>query len=781
MRKFTWPLLLLVGIAGPGLATAAPPAQAWSIVPQPAGIRPARSGAVTVTSGDQVEVDAAGNPAALGVAQRFVALVEATRGLRLKVAARGAGSRQARVVFRLDPHADVTGDAGYRIGIGNEHIEITARAPRGLFYGGVTLWQLLTPDGARGGATVVADGAIVDHPRFAWRGLMLDSARHFQSVADIKKLIDWMSLAKLDVLHWHLTDDQGWRLEVPKYPELTKIGACRRAVGPDAALTGNPDTPYCGFYTEADVRDIVRYAAEHFVTVVPEIDMPGHMQAAIAAYPWLGATGKRPEVSTDWGVNTWLLNPADPRTFQFVDTVLDEVMRLFPSKYIHIGGDEAAKDQWTASPVVVAQMHKLGLANMDALQGWFMGKVAGYLGAHGRTAVGWDEILDSKLPPSAVVMSWHGVSGGIEAADRGHDAVLAPSPVLYLDHVQSSAHDQPPARPEVESLKDIYAFEPVPARLSPAQAHHILGLQANLWTEYMPTFARDQHAIFPRMAAWAEVAWSPASAINWTSFLARMPAQLARYRELGVAYADAAWAPRFTLTRQGADIQVALANQVGYGQIRYTTDGVDPSPKSSLYARTLVFPASRTTELKAATFTAGGEPLAAVRTRRIDAQALLTRNSDQLETCPTAGGIALRIEDDRPLDGPRPVYKVDIANTCWIWPEAPLNGAGAITVRVGNLPWNYALWTSTKDVIARPEAAPDGEINVHLDICDGPVIATLPLAPATGTKLTTVLQAKLPSLTGTHSLCFVATGDPRQGTIWAIDTVKLMPAGQAHR
>jgi hexosaminidase len=766
-------LTLGVVLAALTLASGANAASGWSLVPQPALAQPAPGGAVTVKGGDCVALRDVGDARVRAAVAALLERVQQARGLALHACASGA---TPRVVFRMDPNAEVQGDAGYRIVIGNDRIEVSARAPRGLFYGGVTLWQLLTPNGDRGAPVVVADGTIVDHPRFAWRGLMLDSARHFQSVGDIKQLIDWMSLVKLDVLHWHLTDDQGWRLEVPGYPELTKVGACRKAVGPDAALTGGPDKPYCGFYTEAEIRGIVQYAAARFVTIVPEIDMPGHAQAAIAAYPWLGATGKRSEVSTDWGVNTWLLNPADPRTFRFVDAVLDEVMQLFPSKYIHIGGDEAAKDQWEASPEVVAQMHQLGLANMDALQGWFMGKVADYLAAHGRTAVGWDEILGGKLPKSAVVMSWRGVAGAIEAADRGHDTVLSPSPVMYLDHVQSSAHDQPPSRPEVESLKDVYAFEPVPARLTAEQAHHVLGLQGNLWAEYMPTFARAQHAIFPRMAAWSEVAWSPASAINWTSFLERMPAEIARYRMLDVAYADAAWAPRFKLAAQDGRISVALSNQVGYGQIRYTTDGRAPTASSTLYARALEFPADATTELQAATFTAAGAPLAAVRSRTINAQALLTRNSDQLETCSTEGGIALRIEDDRPLEGPRPVYKVDIANTCWIWSDAPLDGVDDVAIRVGNLPWNYALWTSTKDVIARPEATPDGELDVHLDICNGPTIATLPLAPATKTALTTVLQARLPRLRGSHSLCFIATGDPRKGTIWAIDTVKLTPA-----
>jgi len=378
--RMTRLVILVVGLwSVAGLASAAAPT--WSLLPQPAEMHPAAHGVVTVSDGDRVLVQAEGDAQALAVAQRFAALVATTRGLHLRVQTQADKPSRAAIVFRLDPHADVANDAGYRIAIGNGKIEVTARTARGLFYGGVTVWQLLTPDATRNQPARVANGTIADHPRFAWRGLMLDSARHFQSVADIKKLIDWMSLDKLNVLHWHLSDDQGWRIEIPKYPELTRIGACRKAVGPDAALTGGPDKPYCGFYTDAEVRDIVHYAAERFIEVVPEIDIPGHSQAAIAAYPWLGVTGKRPEVSTDWGINTWLLKP-DARSVKFVEDVMDHVMALFPSKYIHIGGDEAAKDQWEASPEVRAHMHELGLENMEQLQGWFITQVANHLEQH---------------------------------------------------------------------------------------------------------------------------------------------------------------------------------------------------------------------------------------------------------------------------------------------------------------------------------------------------------------------------------------------------------------
>jgi hexosaminidase len=763
-------LLILAAMSAlTGVATAASPA--WSLLPQPAEVHPAARGAVTVSNGDRVLVQAEDDGQALAVAKRFAALVATTRGLHLRVETRADKRSPAAIVFRLDLNADAANDAGYRIAIGDGEIEVTARTARGLFYGGVTVWQLLTPDGTRDAPARVAGGTIADRPRFAWRGLMLDSARHFQSVADIKKLIDWMSLNKLNVLHWHLSDDQGWRIEIPNYPELTKIGACRKAVGPDAALTGGPDKPYCGFYTDAEVRDIVHYAAERFVEVVPEIDIPGHSQAAIASYPWLGVSGKRPEVSADWGINTWLLKP-DARSVKFVEDVMDHVMALFPSKYIHIGGDEAAKDQCEASPVVRAHMKKLGLADMEQLQGWFTTQVANYLRRHGRTAVGWDEILHGKVPASAVVMSWNAPSGAVEALQQGHDVVMSSSPTLYLDHYQSDLNDEPPGRPDVESLKDVYDYNPVPKGATTEQSKHILGVQANLWAEYMPTFARVQHAIFPRIAALSEIAWSPASAHDWHGFLARMPAELARYRALGIEYADSAFAPAFALS-SGSDgtIGVVLSNQAEFGTIRYTTDGAAPNVASPTYSKPLSFPSDSTTTVRAATFASDGFELAAPRTQVVDAAALLTRNSDQLDACGKPL-IVLRLEDDRPLDGPRPVYRLDIANMCWQWNDAPLDGVNRIALTVGNLPWNFALWKDDSSVVTRPTQTPAGELQVHRDSCDGPLLATLPLAKAARTKLRTTLTADIPPAAGNHTLCVIATGDPRDG-MWAIDKIEL--------
>jgi hexosaminidase len=417
-------------------------------------------------------------------------------------------------------------------------------------------------------------------------------------------------------------------------------------------------------------------------------------------------------------------------------------------------------------------MKALGLTDMDQLQGWFTTQIAHYLAQHGRTAVGWDEILHGKVPASAVVMSWHEPAGAVEALQQGHDVVMSSSPTLYLDHYQSDLHDEPSGRPDVESLKDVYDYGPVPSGTTATEARHILGVQANLWAEYMPTFARVQHAVFPRIAALSEIAWSPASAHDWHGFVQRMPAELARYRALGIGYADSAFAPAFALS-EGASgtIEVALSNQTDFGTIRYTTDGAEPNAGSTAYSKPLSFPADGSTMLRAATFAANGFELATPRTQMVDAASLLTRNSDQLDTCGKSM-VVLRLEDDRPLDGARPVYRLDIANMCWQWKDARLDGVDRIALTVGNLPWNFALWHDDSEVVTRPKQTPAGELQVHLDSCDSPLLATVPLAKAVQTLLQTTLTADIPATRGHHTLCVSATGDPHDG-MWAIGKIEL--------
>jgi hexosaminidase len=754
------------------MATAAGAASTWSLLPQPADARLAPSGVVEIADGALVAVRGADYQQVQPIADRFMQLVADTRGLQLHPAT--AADVHAAITFDVDPHASVVGESGYRIVVGADGVRVIARSPEGAFYGGVTLWQLLTPPGwVRGTGAEIAEGVIDDHPRFAWRALLLDSGRHFQSLADIEKLIDWMSLEKLNVLLWHLTEDQGWRLEIPKYPALTKTGACRKAVGLDIELTGAPDKPYCGFYTEAEVRDLVRYAAARFVTVVPEIDLPGHSQAAVAAYPWLGVTGERPAVWTDWGISPWLLKP-DEHTLQFVDDVLDGVMQLFPSRYISIGGDEADKQQWNASAELRARMRRLGLANMDQLQGWFTGRVADDLVEHGRTPVGWDDelVAGAKLPASEVVMSWHGSDEehvALEAAAQGHDVVLTPQESLYFDHYQSDLPDEGPGQPPMTTLRQAYDTAVIPNGATAADARRVIGVQGDLWTEFMSSFAHDQHALFPRIAALSELGWSAASAHDWNGFLQRLSAELARYRALGIGYADTAFAPTFAVTAAPKGmLRVALSNQANFGEIRYTTDGSAPASTSAQYVRPLEFSAQGNVTLRAATFDPGGFELAAPRTQVLDASALLSRDGSELASC--SDRPAMRVDGNQRAQGPRPVYKLAAGDMCWLWHRAPLQDIEHVTLTVGRVAWRFG--DDAEGAVVRPKASAAGEFEIHADSCTGPLLARLPLAPGVRGDGQNELKSTVSTSkrNDARDLCIFATGDPRDGQ-WVVARV----------
>jgi hexosaminidase len=508
---------------------AAAQADEASLVPRPASDVPA-SGGFTVTEATPVqtyEKDAA----AAEAAQRFLLLMQDGGPLVLK---RGTGKEAIRFIT----DRAVEGEEAYRIKINSSGITVSASHPAGLFYGAVSLWQLLTAHPGEEGPVKLAARTIDDAPRFAWRGLMLDSSRHFQSVAYIKQFIDWMAELKLNVFHWHLTDDQGWRLEIKHYPKLTDIGAWSVPAGQAPAAdidytTGKPRLSG-GFYTQEQVRDIVAYAAARHITVLPEIEMPGHAAAAIAAYPELGTEpvpGGMP--SHDWGVHYHLYN-IDDSTFTFLETVLTEVMALFPSPYIHIGGDEAVKDEWKASPKIQARMKELGVGTEDELQAWFVRRIEAFLEQHDRRLVGWDEILQGGIAPHATVMSWRGIDGAVAAARSGHDTILSPAPTLYFDNRQGGSPNEPPGRGKIISLQDVYGFDPTPSALTAEEAKHVLGVQANLWTEQVRTEDQATRMTYPRAAALAEIAWTPHDRIDWQDFEPRLAVERARYARAGL-------------------------------------------------------------------------------------------------------------------------------------------------------------------------------------------------------------------------------------------------------
>ncbi len=742
-----------------------------SLIPWPASVTH-ETGVFVLRNGANIAA-LPGSDEASRVARHFDDLLAGTRGMHLAFADDDARTNAA-IVFAIDP--SIENDEAYTLDVTPQRIRIAARDPHGLFYGVVTLWQLLTQDEKPSSTISVPCMHIEDHPRFRWRGLMLDSARHYQPVAFIEKLLDQMALHKLNTFQWHLTDDQGWRIAVARYPELTKIGAWRKPVGPDVALAKDSGK-YGGYYTPEEIREVVRYAAARYITVVPEIEMPGHATAAIASYPQFGVTGKRPQVSSDWGVHTIIYN-IDDRTFDFLDNVLDEVMALFPGPYIHIGGDEAVKDQWQASKKIQRKMRALGITNEDTLQAWFVGRIGKHISARGRTLVGWDEILQGGLPQNAIVMSWRGAQGAVEAAKLGHDTVMSPSPDMYFDHLQSDLPDEPTGRPTVVSLKDVYEFEPVPKELDAQQARHVLGAQANLWSEYLTTPARVEHAAFPRIAALAEALWSPADARDWNGFLARMPTQLARYRSLGVDYSDDAFAAKIDV-RPGADANtalVALSNQTGLGTIRYTLDGSERDARSAPYRepfevklpvmiRANVFVDGSSTESRVPS--PESRPLAAPRSRAFDAQSLLRLRSDQLKPC--THDLPLRLEDG--AGEADSFFNIDLLDPCWTYPRLDLSKIDRIDLRIGTVPNNFQLWHDAAKIVTRPAHSPAGELEIHQDTCRGALLASISMKEVPRGKLDTV-SAQI-SAQGTHALCLFFTGRSPQ-YLRAIDWVAPM-------
>jgi hexosaminidase len=752
--------LSLALVAGTALAAGPAP-----IIPVPAELTPGK-GALVVRSGAVVSTPV-GDAAALSAARLLAAQVKQTRGLDLTAGEGGAGL----IVLVRDP--SVTAAEGYVLTVTPKGARIAAKDDAGLLYGAMTLAQLLSPDAAFGQPVRVPALVIHDQPRFAWRGIMVDVARHFQPAESLKPLIDAMAAHKMNVLHLHLTDDQGWRLEIKRYPKLTEIGAWRT---PPTAGEASPGARYGGFYTQDQIRDLVAYARERSVTIVPEIDMPGHAQAAVAAYPEIGVFGDRPPVSVDWGVNPYLFDVDQP-SLTFIEGVLDEVMALFPSTYIHVGGDEAIKDQWQRSPAIQAKMAALGLKSEHEMQSWFIDHLGTYLAAHGRRLIGWDEILEGGLPASASVMSWRGEQGAIDAANQGHDVVLSPAPTLYLDSLQSDRADEPPGRMSIMTLKDVYSYEPMPKGIAADKAGHLLGAQANAWTEYLVTPAQVRHAIFPRLDAVSEITWSPRDKRDWSGFLVRLDPQRLRYARQGIEAADGAFAVNFAVDGgRGAALRagqatLALSTQAGFGQIRYTLDGKAPTARSPLYAQPLKVPVGTT--VRAAAFTADGRPTATPRAFDAGRAALLTRGNSELTACPQ-GELGLRAPLTSEATANAPAFNVNLFDACAIYPAAPLDLAGGFEVKVARLPRHYGLAGDTDKVRWHYNATRFGELIVRTGSCEGPVAATFALPDPATADNRLKFQASLPPGTGDADLCLLFTA-PLSGPFYTVEALALTP------
>ena len=480
----------------------------------------------------------------------------------------------------------------YRLDVSKDRISINGASAAGTFYGIQTLRKAIPQTGAQ--KLFFPSVTINDQPRFGYRGAMLDVARHFFSFEEVKTFIDILALHNINRFHWHLTDDQGWRIEIKKYPRLTEVSSMRpeTMVGHDASKFDGK--PHGGFYTQEQARAIVKYAADRHIMVVPEIDMPGHMVAALAAYPELGCTGGPYKVRTTWGVAEDVLCAGNERTLKFAKEVLSEVMNIFPGEYLYIGGDECPKSSWEKCSRCQALIKEKGLATdekhtaEERLQSYFMSDIANFITAHGRKVGGWDEILEGGIAPNATVLSWRGMEGGIEAARLGHDAIMCPVSHLYLDYYQTADREsEPTAFNGFIPIERTYDFNPVSPKLTANEAKHIIGVQANVWTEYMKTFKQVEYMTLPRLAAASEVQWTMPEKKNFDDFANRMPQLLNVYNlnkynygrhlfnvNIGVTAADKPGSINITLTaRKGATIY-------------YTLDGRKPTTKSNRYTQT---------------------------------------------------------------------------------------------------------------------------------------------------------------------------------------------------
>ncbi len=437
----------------------------------------------------------------------------------------------------------------YTMEVTADGVALQGDSHKGTFLGIQTLIQLLPAE--KSTSLNIPCASIEDYPRFAYRGMMLDVGRHFESVEFVKQYIDFLALHKINTFHWHLTEDQGWRIEIKKYPKLTQVGSCRNGtiLGHHPG-TGNDNTKDCGFYTQAQVKDIVKYAAERFITIIPEIEMPGHASAAIAAYPELscfpneatpiakGVTWAGPkegkQVQQSWGVYPDVFVPNE-HTFKFLEDVLDEVMALFPSKYIHIGGDECPKEYWKRSEFCQNLIKEKGLKDEHGLQSYFIQTIEKYLNSKGRNIIGWDEILEGGLAPNATVMSWRGEKGGIEAAKQKHKVIMTPTTYVYFDYAQRK-NDDSLVIGGFLPLEKVYNYNPLPKELTEEEQKYIVGAQANLWTEYISNPSKVEYMVFPRMTALSEVLWSPQDHKDWNSFQNRLSTQAKRYDLWKVKY-----------------------------------------------------------------------------------------------------------------------------------------------------------------------------------------------------------------------------------------------------
>ena len=580
-------------------------AQNISIIPAPVSIRQ-ETGHFLFTSNTTVGIPAK-QPEVARIAQYLVDKVKPATGYTLTVSESGT----AHILFRLNAKPDARlGQEGYTLHTAAGKTEITANTPAGIFYGVQTLLQLLPPEIES--SSLVKDVewkapavTITDYPRFAWRGQMFDVSRHFFTKEYVKKYIDRMAKYKMNRFHWHLTDDNGWRIEIKSLPRLTSVGAWRV---PRVGTFGSNDAPkageaatYGGFYTQQDIKEIVQYAKDRYIEVLPEIDVPGHSMAALASYPELSVTNDTTlRVNPGSNFSTWFgngkfemhldntLDPTDEKVYQFLDKVFTEVAALFPFEYIHMGGDECYKGFWERDKNVQAFMKKNNLKNGEELQSYFVKRVGKIIQNKKKKMIGWDEILEGGIAPGAAVMSWRGTKGGIEAAHLKHPVVMSPAPIYYLDMYQGERSIEPPVYGS-SRLKEVYTFDLVPAEMD---STYVLGAQGNLWTEQVPTEAHAEYMIYPRALAMAESFWTPEKQKDWSNFVTRVEEHFKRMDEAHINYAPSMYDPIITVKKNSqGKMMVDLASEVPGLDIFYTVDNTIPNRYSPRYSAAFEFPA----------------------------------------------------------------------------------------------------------------------------------------------------------------------------------------------
>lgn len=537
MKKIMFLLLLLTAVN-------AMKAQEISIIPQPASMSIGK-GQLTINQKNQIHLWGYGLEKNAEFLHDYI---KKMYGISLKINKEKKTITKGDIVLNFDKIEHPIAGA-YHLTVTDEKVYIGGDNSTGVFYGIQSLIQLLPT--ATNVPLTIPQLSIDDKPRFAYRGMHLDVGRHFFSIAFVKKYIDFIAAHKMNTFHWHLTEDQGWRIEIKKYPKLTSVGGTRNGttIGRYPG-TGNTNTTYTGFYTQQEIKEVVKYASDHFVEVIPEIELPGHSSAAIAAYPelscfpeestkhpaktaWNGSTEGK-QVQQTWGVFEDVFCPSET-TFQFLENVFNEVIQLFPSKYIHIGGDECPKESWKRSAFCQQIIKDKNLKDEHGLQSYFIQRIEKYLNSNGKQIIGWDEILEGGLAPNATVMSWRGEKGGIEAAKQQHNVIMTPGDWVYFDHAQNKKEDSVTIGGFTD-LQKVYAYEPIPKGLNANEEKFVLGAQANLWTEYITNVQKAEYMLFPRMSALSEVLWSPKEIKNFAEFQNRMQKQYERYVFWGINY-----------------------------------------------------------------------------------------------------------------------------------------------------------------------------------------------------------------------------------------------------